>query len=64
MRNMIAHNKPICLELRRDIIEQSEELERTLLRKMENLRKKFKSTEEEHIKELYRDIEKELTRVL
>lgn len=59
MRNMIAHNKPICLKLRRDILDMSERLEKSLLEKLRFVNIKFKSIEESHIKELYSDYEEE-----
>ncbi len=59
MRNMIAHNKPICLELRRDILNMSEKLENSLLSKIKFVNNKFKSIEENNISKLYREHEEE-----
>lgn len=57
MRNMIAHNKLICLKLRQDMLYMSERLEKSLLEKLRFVNIKFKSIEESHIKKLYSDYE-------
>lgn len=59
MRNMIAHNKPICLKLRQDILDMSIKLEKSLWNKLDFVNSKFKSIEENHIKKLLRDYQEE-----